>query len=104
MRFLFVLLLLLTSCSPQWRLEHLLKKHPELTHIDSVIIRDTVRITIPKVRIDTVVDIEELFILLAKSTFTAEVDNLLLGTMNAKVFYASKVEFTSVSDRVIINT
>ncbi len=61
MRFLFVLLLLLASCSPQRRLEHLLKKHPELTNIDSVVIRDTIRITVPKVRIDTVVDIEELW-------------------------------------------
>jgi hypothetical protein len=61
MRFLFVLLLLLASCSPQRRLEHLLKKHPELTNVDSVVIRDTIRIKIPEVRIDTVVDIEELW-------------------------------------------
>ena len=75
MRFLFVLLLILTSCSPQWRLEHLLKKHPELTHVDSVIIRDTVRITIPKVRVDTVVDIEELWdtIYLEKDQLTVKV-------------------------------
>lgn len=39
----------------------MLKKHPELTNIDSVVIRDTIRITVPKVRIDTVVDIEELW-------------------------------------------
>jgi hypothetical protein len=61
MRFLFILLLLLSSCTPQRRLERLLKKHPELTNVDSVVIRDTIRIIVPKVRIDTVVNIEELW-------------------------------------------
>jgi len=75
MRFLFILLLLLSSCTPQRRLERLLKKHPELTHVDSVIIRDTIRITVPKVRIDTVVEIEELWdtIYLEKDQLTVKV-------------------------------
>lgn len=61
MKILILVLVILCSCTPQRRLEHLLKKHPELTHVDSVIIRDTIRITIPKVRIDTVVNVEELW-------------------------------------------
>jgi hypothetical protein len=75
MRFLFILLLLFSSCTPQRRLERLLKKHPELTNVDSVVIRDTIRIIVPKVRIDTVVNIEELWdtIYLEKDQLTVKV-------------------------------
>jgi hypothetical protein len=61
MKILILVLVVLCSCTPQRRLERLLKKHPELTHVDSVIIHDTIRITVPKVRIDTVIEIEELW-------------------------------------------
>lgn len=63
------------SCTPQRRLERLLKKHPELTNVDTVVIRDTIRITIPKVRIDTVVNIEELWdtVYLEKDQLTVKV-------------------------------
>jgi len=75
MRFLFILLLMFISCTPQRRLERLLKKHPELTNVDTVVIRDTIRITIPKVRIDTVVNIEELWdtVYLEKDQLTVKV-------------------------------
>ncbi len=63
------------SCTPQRRLERLLKKHPELTNVDTVVIRDTIRITVPKVRIDTVVNIEELWdtVYLEKDQLTVKV-------------------------------
>jgi hypothetical protein len=66
---------MLISCTPQRRLERLLKKHPELTNVDTVVIRDTIRITIPKVRIDTVVNIEELWdtVYLEKDQLTVKV-------------------------------
>jgi hypothetical protein len=75
MRFLFILLLMFISCTPQRRLERLLKKHPELTNVDTVVIRDTIRITVPKVRIDTVVNIEELWdtVYLEKDQLTVKV-------------------------------
>ena len=37
-----ILICLITSCSPQKRLNRLLTKHPELTEMDTLIIRDTV--------------------------------------------------------------
>ena len=46
---------------------------------------------------------KELFILLSKLNFTAEVDALLLGTVNEKVFYRNRVEFANVLDKVMIN-
>ncbi len=41
MRYL-ILLLFLSSCTPQKRLERLIRKHPELVRVDSVKIIDTV--------------------------------------------------------------
>ena len=40
---------------------------------------------------------------MAKLNFTAEVDNLLLCTVDAKIFYESKVDFTNIPDKVITN-
>jgi len=54
-------------------------------------------------KLDWLVDIKEVSISLAKSNFTVEVDNLLLGTIDAKVFYRSKVEFSNMPDKVMTN-
>lgn len=57
MKFIILLtILIVCSCSPQRRFEHLIAKHPELLTTQSVIIRDTVRITVPEVHVDTIVD------------------------------------------------
>jgi len=50
--FLFFTLILLASCSPQKRLHRLVKKHPELTQLDTIKIIDT--IIVPGTNIDTV--------------------------------------------------
>jgi hypothetical protein len=47
----FILIVVLTSCTPQKRLQRLLEKHPELTVNDTIFIRDT--IIIPSYRTDT---------------------------------------------------
>ena len=44
--------LLLASCSPQKRLHRLVKKHPELTQLDTIKIQDTV--IVPGTNVDTV--------------------------------------------------
>ena len=62
-RLIYILLLLITliiSCTPQRRLERLLRKHPELTSIDSITIHDTIRVIVPEVRVDTIVTLEQL--------------------------------------------
>ena len=50
--FSILILLLLLSCSPQKRLHRLVKKHPELTQLDTIKIIDTV--IVPGTNIDTV--------------------------------------------------
>lgn len=62
-RLIYILLLitLIISCTPQRRLERLLRKHPELTSIDSIIIHDTIRVIVPEVRVDTIVTLEQLY-------------------------------------------
>jgi len=38
----FFLIILLVSCSPQKRLNKLIKKHPTLVQLDTIVIRDTI--------------------------------------------------------------
>jgi hypothetical protein len=64
MKKIFYILLLITliiSCTPQRRLERLLRKHPELTSIDSITIHDTIRVIVPEVHLDTVVTLQQLY-------------------------------------------
>lgn len=58
--YIIALIALVISCTPQRRLERLLRKHPELTSIDSITIHDTIRVIVPEVRVDTIVTLEQL--------------------------------------------
>jgi hypothetical protein len=49
-------LLILCSCTPQRRLERLITRHPELLTTQYIVVRDTIRITVPEVHVDTIVD------------------------------------------------
>ncbi len=56
-----MILLPLLACSPKTRFDRLITKHPELLTTDSVVVRDTIRIVVPEVKVDTVVNVESLF-------------------------------------------
>lgn len=45
MRTILIISLFLAACSPQKRLERLIKKHPELVQKDTVLVRDTIYTT-----------------------------------------------------------
>ena len=62
MKQLTIILLTLTivACSPKTRFTRLITKHPELLTVDSVTIRDTVRVIVPEVKVDTVVKVNDL--------------------------------------------
>jgi hypothetical protein len=51
-----LLILLLSSCSPQYRLNRLLARHPELKIPDTLFIRDSV--IVPQVQADTMFDLK----------------------------------------------
>jgi hypothetical protein len=65
MRYITALLFLIIACTPQRRFDRLVKKYPYLLTSDTLIvkdtIRDTIRITIPEVEVDTVVDAYKLY-------------------------------------------
>ncbi len=48
------MIFLLTSCSPQYRLNRLIALHPELKTADTLFIRDSV--IVPQVQVDTILD------------------------------------------------
>ncbi len=50
----FFMIFLLTSCSPQYRLNRLIALHPELKTADTLFIRDSV--IVPQVQVDTMFD------------------------------------------------
>ena len=55
------LLLFLSSCTPQRRLNRLLKRHPYLLQEQqTIIVHDTVTVTIPGTKVDTLFSISEL--------------------------------------------
>ncbi len=65
MKYFLILSLIIISCSPQIRFDRLIKKNPWLLTKDTLFIkdtiRDTIRINIPEVRVDTVVEYIDLF-------------------------------------------
>ena len=48
-----IVLVVVTSCSPQRRFTRLITKHPELIQTDTIIRIDTVKVVVPKVEKDT---------------------------------------------------
>lgn len=65
MKYFVIILLIIYSCSPQTRFDRLVKRHPWLLTKDTLYvkdtIRDTIRITVPEVHVDTVVEYETLY-------------------------------------------
>ena len=97
MRYLIPILFILISCTPQRRFDRLVKKYPYLLTNDSLVIRDTirdtVRITIPEVQVDTVVNIKELY-----DTITIDKDRLKVQVYRVK----DKVYISGKCDTVYI--
>ena len=97
MKYIIIFLLVLTACTPQRRFDRLVKKYPYLLTNDSIVIkdtiRDTIRITIPEVEVDTVVTIKELY-----DTITIEKDRIKVQVYRVK----DKVYISGKCDTVYI--
>jgi hypothetical protein len=97
MKYLLPLLFVIIACTPQRRFDRLVKKYPYLLTNDSLVIRDTIRdtirITIPEVRVDTVVTIKELY-----DTVTIEKDRIKVKVWRVK----DKVYISGKCDTVYI--
>jgi len=57
---LATILILFASCSPRARFTHLVEKFPHLLTTDTITQIDTVKVEVPRVEIDTVVEFSEL--------------------------------------------
>jgi hypothetical protein len=60
MRYVIILLIVLSSCSPTKRFTRLIEKYPYLITTDTVVIKDTITLYVPEVTTDTVVTIQQL--------------------------------------------
>lgn len=67
----------LASCSPAHRFSRLVKRHPHLIQTDTVVLKDTIKLTIPSVQRDTVMLLDS-FIVSLKDTITITKDNLIV--------------------------
>lgn len=89
MKYLIPLLFLIIACTPQRRFDRLVKKYPYLLTNDTLVvrdtIRDTIRITVPEVEVDTIVSVKELY-----DTVTIEKDRV-------------KIKVWRVKDKIYIN-
>ena len=109
---------LLFACSPQKRLNRLVKKHPELVKTDTITVKDTIRdtinVTTELVKLDTIFSLNEIH-----DTITITKDNLTIryyhdtihdsiyisgqcDTIFVKVPYEKIVEYKVPCDKVIV--
>ena len=94
--FIFILsILFLFSCSPQKRLNRIVRKHPELVKTDTIVVRDTIRdtisVTTELVKLDTIFSLSEIH-----DTITITKDNLTIryyyDTVHDKVYISGECD------------
>lgn len=98
--YLFILVLTAISCTPQRRFTRLVEKHPYLLTTDSIQLVDTVRVVVPEVKVDTVVQVDRLH-----DTITIQKDQLTVRVwMKGDSVYVQGESDTVIVDRIINRT
>jgi len=96
----------LFSCSPELRFNRLIKKHPYLLEIDSVSFIDTVRVEVPKVVYDTVIN-EHFFHEITRDTLILQKERLTVkifhDTIQKNVFIYGECDTVTV-EKIIERT
>ena len=103
-RILFVLAILgLFACTPQRRFTRLIDKHPYLLTTDTLIIHDTVKVTVPKVVHDTVFS-EHFFHEITRDTLILPKERLTVkifhDTIKKNIFIQGKCD-TVVVEKIV---
>ena len=103
-RVLFVLAILgLFACTPQRRFTRLIDKHPYLLTTDTLIIHDTVKVTVPKVVHDTVFS-EHFFHEITRDTLILQKERLTVkifhDTIKKNIFIQGKCD-TVVVEKIV---
>ena len=100
MKHLFLILIILSSCSPLKRHARIVKKFPYVHTVDSIKLIDTVRLKTNSVQIDTVTLLSSL-----KDTITIVEDNLTVKVYTVKdSFYINAKCDTIYLEKIITNT
>lgn len=98
--YLFLLVLAAVSCTPQRIFTRLVEKHPYLLTTDSIQLVDTVRVVVPEVKVDTVVQVDRL-----RDTVTIQKDQLTVRVwMKGDSVYVEGESDTVIVDRIINRT
>lgn len=96
---ILLILLLISSCTPQRRFIRLIEKHPHLLTTDSVTVRDTVKIIVPKTVHDTIIS-EHFFHEIIKDTLIIQKERLTVkifhDTINKNVFIQGECDTITV--------
>lgn len=97
--FFVLVILALVACSPKTRFTRLVEKYPHLLTIDSVEVIDTVRITVPEVRHDTIFS-KHFFTEIRKDTLVIQKDRLTIeifhDTIHDSVYVSGKCDTVTV--------
>ena len=96
---LLVVLLIIISCTPQRRFTRLVNKFPHLVTTDTLIIHDTVKVTVPKIVHDTVVS-EHFFHEITRDTVVFQKERLTIkifhDTIRNNVYINGKCDTVTV--------
>lgn len=92
-------ILALTSCSPISRFTRLIEKHPYLLTTDTLVIHDTVKVQVPKVVHDTIVN-EHFFTEITRDTLILQKERLTVkifhDTIEKNVFIQGECDTITV--------
>ncbi len=92
-------LLIIISCTPQRRFTKLIEKHPYLLTTDTLVIHDTVKVTVPKIIHDTIVN-EHFFHEITRDTLVLQKERLTVkifhDTIKKNVFIQGECDTITV--------
>ena len=96
---ILLIVLLISSCTPQRRFTRLIEKHPYLLTTDTLIIHDTVKVTVPKIVHDTIIN-EHFFHEITRDTLILQKERLTVkifhDTISKNVFIQGECDTITV--------
>ena len=97
--YLIIVILLIISCTPQRRFTRLIEKYPHLLTTDTLVIHDTVKIQVPKVIHDTIIN-EHFFHEITRDTLILQKERLTVkifhDTIKKNVFIQGECDTITV--------
>ena len=94
-----LIVLLISSCTPQRRFVRLIERHPHLLTTDSIAVRDTVKVTVPKIVHDTIIN-EHFFHEITRDTLILQKERLTVkifhDTISKNVFIQGECDTITV--------